>query len=45
MSVYYEREFPRPLVDVRREIGVVLPPAALFESGYDPLDDRRGKWK
>lgn len=31
MSVYYEREFPRPLEDVRRELGVVLPPAALFD--------------
>ena len=32
MSVYYEREFARPLDELRRELRIVLPPAALFES-------------
>jgi len=29
LSVYYEREFPRPLEDVRRELRLEMPPAAL----------------
>ena len=31
MSVYYEHEFARPLDELRRELGIVKPPRALFE--------------
>jgi ubiquinone biosynthesis protein COQ4 len=40
MSVYYEREFARPLDELREELGVVLPPAALRED--TPPTERAG---